>query len=187
MFEGVDPKVLRAVRALARELRYRELTRIVGRRVLVESVDAIDRSVRRVVPEIPGDAELISTNMSGTLAKYGILDLQYRLPALDAPPAGWRTLRALGLLDREPAESPDELALTHSFLLECLDACRSGAALMLIFLEGPRPCEVVGRDWLGRGAWRGEHVDAYLPQELTIIDACTTNCASVWLSKHFYM
>src|SRR5262245_33418722 len=87
MFEGVDPKVLGAVRALARELRFRTIEPIIGRRVRIESVGSIDSAVRTVVPELPANARLLGDddNRSATLAQYGLLDLRYEVDSIAAP------------------------------------------------------------------------------------------------------
>lgn len=185
MFEDVAPDVLGAVRALARELRYRPRPAWLGRRVRIDAADEIDAAVRRAVPELPPEARLRTEARQAqlSLAKYGILDLCFEVEAIDAPPIGFRTLRALGLMDREAGEDVADL---NGEVLGWLDECRRGPPLAKIFLEGPRPSDVIP-GWMKRRGWDGSLVGEYLPRELRIIDACETNGAFVWLLKHFYL
>lgn len=190
MFEGIDPVALGAVRALARELRYRSLPSLVGRRVRIDSVAAIDRAMRAALPEVPASSALANEGiqMGLTLAKYGILDLQFVGGAIDAPAVGFRELRELGLLQLDEAERGEEALWSSDAkaLTRWLDECRSGPPLTKVFLAGPRPRDVAP-SWFQRLGWRGRRVDEYLPQELEIIDACETNGSFVWLVKHFYL
>lgn len=190
MFEGVDPALLGTVRALARELRYRERTPLVGRTVWLESAACIDQAVRAAVPELGADAVLApDDSTTRALGALGILDLAYRLATLDAPAAGLRTLRALGFLERldDPeAREVAELLGDSRFLGDMLGECREGKGWLRLFVVGPRPADVVP-DWMKRGGWCGRLLEGYLPRRLSIIDACETNYRGVWLEKHFYL
>ena len=188
MFEGIDPKVLGAVRGLARELRYRHLPSIVGRRVRINAVDGIDTALRAALPEVPNGAKLGNDveYVHRALAKYGFLDLHYEVAAIDAPPIGYRALRELGLLARDEAESAADPVLSNQEVVAWLDECRTGPPLLKLFLEGPAPRDILP-GYLARRGFDGGLLGEYLPQEFTVIDACETTGSFIWLAKHFYL
>jgi hypothetical protein len=187
-----DPRLLR----IARELRYRPLPALIGRRVALASLASIEEVVRGLAwTYVPLDARWQPPEMlEGALAKYGLIDTELAAPEhlLDAPDTqrGLELLKQLGFL-----VSPEELAeLTEAFggdggafcfeqLIADLD---TRSCVLKLFLQDE--IEFDTRNARNKPTRpRLNLPDNYFPRELVVIDACVTNAGFVWFHKHFYL
>jgi hypothetical protein len=181
------------LRKVARGLRYRTLPGLVGRTVAIVDLRAVEEAIFLTLgPDLPEGCRLAGPELpfrEEAVAKYGILDLRFSVPAGlldDEPPGGLRLLRELGFLpgvQTAPWPRTDD----DPTCLETLrDEIAQGNDFLLLFLEGDRPA----------GPARGSAPDGtaslrvppgYLPRPFRVADACLANASSVWIWKHFYL
>ena len=181
------------VRQVARRLRYRTIDQLVGRRVTLRSLDTTLADIQAIVDEVfPGCvfAGPEERFRIGALAKYGLLDLRYDAKSEMAATSAHRGLSLLEELGFvvHPRNSDWATPIaddTFHFLADLLDDFDKNETLLKLFLEErperpfPPPAE-----W---ETWFREPSTMPFPKAMEIVDACVTNSASVWLSKHFYM
>jgi hypothetical protein len=182
------------VRRVARGLRYRPLSHLLGRVVAVSDLDRIEDAIRLSLgTDLPDGCRLAGPEprfREGAVAKYGILDLRFTAPgdilAGDVL-TGVPLLRELGYLPEEQVGPQHRDCDDPTWCLEMLqEDLDEGQTWLRLFLEGGRP---------GEGAWikgPGGHVslrvpEGYLPRAFRVTDACVTNANGVWLWKHFYL
>lgn len=198
----MDARTIALARRVDRELRYRTLTDMIGRHVVVASLDAISVCVRGLAAAwLPASARWRDpTEPSLALAKYGIIDA-----VLDAPLAllddartlvGIPVLRAVGRASRrgEPLPGDEkELDDDEKALMDALDEmdCITDLAadldrrecLLKVFLTSTPP----GHEPMQRVARRPALRAGFFPRDFVVADACVTNARSIWLAKHLYL
>jgi hypothetical protein len=186
-----DPRVLR----IARELRYRPLPALIGRRVEIASIASIEGMVRDLASlYLPFDARWQPPEMlEGALAKYGLIDTELSAPEhlLDIPDTqrGLELMRELGFLvsAEELAELAEALGDGGEFCFEQLIADLDARSCVLkLFLQDEIAFDARIARFKATALQLVLPVD-YFPRELVVIDACVTNARFVWFNKHFYL
>lgn len=172
------------VLAIARQLRYRTLERVVGQTVRVMSeASAVADVLEGLDRFLPARLELRRSPGGGlpTVAKYALLDLEFVLPpgpAIDLPRLSRKELRGLDVL--VPA-SPDETDVCVTSLFEEVTSDVFLLKLMLDVVNDERSVPERLRHTV-KGLPAG-----YLPRMFRVRDACITNGPTLWLGKHFYL
>jgi hypothetical protein len=183
------------LKSVAGHLRYRELTSLLGRKVVIQALDTVESDIRSALSDTPvSDGALASPErkyIEGAMAKYGILDLTFVSPSYQLDEDfqdGLGMLKRFGFLPRgkqaeELAKFDDALggnSTDPTCLRELDEDINQNEVVIRLFLEG-RKIGSLGPHILGKLP-----LD-YLPQEFTIKDACMTNAGFIWFHKHFYM
>ncbi len=177
---------LSLVKRLARDLRYRSLPELIGQSVVIQHADSIEEDLRKVLAHLLPLEALFEwprrPHMDRTLAKYGVLDVTFRIPTMMVPEEveqGLPLLKKLGFLPEQSIL--DQLPLTFENDPTCLselhDDLTDDQTFVRLWLEaqGPRPKALIALP------------DDYLPRPFTIRDACVSNATLVWFHKHFYL
>ena len=194
------------LKKIAKEICYRSLPSLKGRNVIIKSkktsiIDIhsviCDQSPYELVPY-----ELVPYECSDAVAKYGIQDLSFKVPATVLESnyqSGISLLQELGYVPpheeleearknaRETGmKSPDDPFCWQ----ELAEDIAKGHTLLLLFMKGEPvfPQEF----WsvpLSRKKKRQRMLKraSYFPREFKIIDACYTNARGVWFHRYFYM
>jgi hypothetical protein len=176
---------LTLVKRLAKDLRYRPLPELIGQSVVIQNVDSIEADLRQALaPLIPAEAIFEwpqRPHMERTLAKYGVLDVTFRVPStlLQADDEhGVSLLKKLGFLPEQSIL--DQLPLTFENDPTCLSELHDDLV----------PDHAFIRLWLESQDARPKLVELpadYLPRPFTVRDACVSNATLVWFHKHFYL
>jgi hypothetical protein len=177
---------LTLVKRLAKELRYRPLPELIGQSIVIRNADSIEEDLRRALAPLLSPEMIFEwprrPHMDRTLAKYGVLDVTFRVPTM--PPhtedeRGVHLLKKLGFL---PDQSIlEQLPLTFENDPTCLselhDDMTPDQTFIRLWLEAqdPRPKPSL------------ELPSDYLPRPFILRDACVSNAALVWFHKHFYL
>lgn len=192
-------KSIQLIKKLARELKYRSLLELVGRKITIFSVSTVEDDVRRELGSIvPEGCRLLTEPqlMKGMLAKYDFLDLTFSAPAylLESQyESGISLLKALYFIRDPSEESVDEelreISLLFgddpTFLSELADDLSKNMTVCRMFLDSTHP-----REWDKNNrmmALKLSLPSSYFPQVFVIGDACITNAGFVWFHKHFYL
>lgn len=197
---------------LLHEVRYREITELIGKEIVISTFSSIRQeltdAVHALIP-LNGQLELTSKNLSGTLAKYAILDLKFATSqqVLSEPDKlSRKALTDLGFLvskkdekaareleDRDPTciESLVEgLPEEKEWLLVFLELDPRGDPFMERFHARQRAIEAGVAPEEAYDVCLQEAVEALptrFPAKFKIIDACITNSDFIWFHKHFYL
>ena len=189
------------LREVSRQLKYRALAGLIGRGVVVTSMDSAPLEVAvQLQDRLPSGAQLKGPEAKYiriAVAKYGILDLTCFADGIvwkadDAP--GIPLLENLFFVVRDPAPS-DGSGLFDDKDPTCLEQLQKGIneqhTLLRLFLE-ERPKRTLkerltSSRQLGSDLSDGVDVlDNYFPRTFEVVDACLTNSNFVWFHKHFY-
>lgn len=191
-------KATRLIKKLATELKYRPLFDLVGRRIIIYSVDTVEDDIRRELGSIvPEGCRLLTESqlMKGMMAKYDFLDLTFSAPAYllnSQYESGISLLKALHFI-RDPSEEDDEEDDEVSELFRDDPTClghlvedvSKNMTVCRMLLNSTHP-----RDWDKNNRIMALELRlpfGYFPQVFVIGDACITNAKSVWFHKHFYL
>ena len=184
-----------------RKIRYRPLSDLTGRRVIIRSLADIRRALSQSLPSLisAGRFKLQDDQsfFAGVIAKYKILDLTF---------VGDATL--LTFADRITSENLCHLGLSNklsdkserddwglSFMEAITEEIRQDVCFLRVFMD----CEssdigMLRKEFFGRSGSPEKLLNAMIgqilqrfPMTFTISDACLTNCESIWLQKHFYL
>jgi hypothetical protein len=163
---------------VARQLRYRELPELIGRSVVIPSVDQVEATVMRCF-ELGPPINLLG-RFEATAAKYGLLDLEFTslqstLTLQDR--GGVALLKQLSFVKEDRTE---ENLRNEEFCLQELEESISGRELVKLFLISDLDLDsnpLRAKGFLQRSA---------LPRAFRVTDACLTNSDYVWFNKHFY-
>ncbi len=178
--------VQRTLLRLARALRYRTLHEAIGRRVGVTSEASIIPNILAALGDcLPAELARSTNPAAGlpTVAKYALLDLEFRTTKIDLPRLSLGELRELGLLVRAPIAG-DDIANDDFGLAQFVEEACGGnlfVKVMLDAIDDVRPIMERLQDTL-RGLPRD-----YFPRDFRVRDACITNVSAIWLGKHFYL
>jgi hypothetical protein len=184
---GDRPSAVAIVRKLARSLIYSVLDELLLQKVVVHSAETAPEDILAgLAGRIPPGTLFIGPELrhrSGTIAKYGLLDLRYQVEIpVSRPQAvhGLTALRELGFLEKA---SEDEAEDDLLFLKDMLEETGTGHLFLKVFLETEYDIEKAKRL---RRLYEGMP-SSFWPREFIVGDACITNAASVWINKHFYV
>lgn len=177
---------LSVIKHIVRRLRYQELGALIGKQIVINSLDSVEADVREALRiEYPFIGALNSQSFAFGFRKYGMLDLtfavgescpQVRLQEI-------RFLKQMGFLS-DPAKNPFPDAGV-GILEELADQVSEGAIQFRLFLKH--------RDYQ---PWYKEctldellkiDLTQHFPHHFEIVDACLTNADMIWLNKHFYL
>lgn len=179
---------VRRLLGIARGLRYRTLDGVVGRSARVASgptaiADVLTALDGRLPPRI--DATRQPAPPPKTIAKYGLIDLEFALPPGAAPalPRLSRAeFRALGVLGRD--QQSGDGAIDEACLDMFLEEVSEGSLLLKLILDAEGDERSVSERL--RHTAKGLP-GRYFPRSFRVRDACLTNAPMLWLSKHFYL
>ena len=179
------------IRRVARGLRYRSFDAMIGQTVLVSSIDAIVADIHTFVQRFRPDCVYTGHSegsLVGALAKYGILDFEFRAPdslLLSEFSTGIPLLKELGFLN-DTGDLPDDNEESRLWCLEELDqSIKEDGTLLKVFLEDVANRPVANETTF----WRliNDPSQIPFPIEFRVIDACVTNSGFAWIMKHFYL
>ncbi len=179
------------LRRLCREVRYREVTELIGTILcLTNPKDAPYDIIEVITPHIKCTPRFHRPELhyrQGAVAKYGLLDLEYRLTPDELTTnyrCGISLLKELGLIahnDRDELLDEDEKADAFEFFKMSCEELDLQQVFFKLFLTTPKEWEYTIQS-------NDEEISrTYWPREFTIKDACVTNLPSVWFARHFYM
>jgi hypothetical protein len=162
---------------IADRLRYRSLPDITGHTCDSASLKTLDHDIRaclaELIPDIGKPLDHDPLWIKQSLREHGVIDLAYEIPSEwldDGYEAGLQLLDRLGfLMDEDEAEQFDYVASLIGDNLE--DPT----------LLGELKADLDDQQTILRLLLMGGEA---FPQTLSIVDACITNAASVWLHKH---
>jgi hypothetical protein len=196
-----------------RKLRYRPLSDLTGRRVLIRELADLQAEFIQVLPSLmlTGKFKLRDqTPFLGMIAKYGMLDLTFigegaLLTDADRMTSG--IMRDLGFSNE--LSSPDEpgdpfLVDNRAFMETIIKDIREDFCFLRIFMccesydigmmrsdnqgsdqsSAAVPIRESPQEMMNR---RIESVKKRFPLTFVVEDACLTNCDAAWLVKHFYL
>lgn len=185
-----------SIKSLARTIRYRELSNLIGREITVHSIEGIIPDIQTaLVDSLPNDSRLIgpqSKSLRVMIAKYGIIDLEFEVESSNLS-SGFRkgisVLKELGfVIDPKSAEESASLARElfgdesddPTCLTQLGEELKQGKTVMRLFLRSERI--------QGMGSHLVGHLPSdYFPKLFTLEDACIANSGFVWFHKHFYV
>ncbi|MEM7624515.1 MAG: hypothetical protein AAF333_02685 [Planctomycetota bacterium] len=179
---------------VARNLRYRHLGDTIGQSVSVAGRHTIADDalafVRRYCEECGFEGPQ-QKYLEGQIAKYGILDLSFRLPhkSLDENyVSGVPLLRELGfdgsgINDEDWEGYGDE---KYAWFEELAKDIADESAFLRLFMRCSDPSVASGSVTEMMGRLR-DFSSTKFPLTFIIVDACITNSTFVWMNKHFYL
>lgn len=192
-----------------RKLKYRSLDELKQRRVRVSSFAKVQEEVLIAArPQLTRAYRLItpSTELSGGLGKYGILDLEFEncatLPDCDCVDS--KMLKDLGFFDKVERQAGIELGnksdpTCMSSVIENMDDERTyfkaflrcdtdDGAIKRLIAEAKRDPDFERSGLVDRTVARLiEEAEKRLPCEFVVEDACLTNSTYVWLHRHLWL
>lgn len=178
---------------IARNLRYKTFTPMLGKRVKISERTSITTEVAWFVAQFADSCSFYGPEqkyLDGQIAKYGLLDMQFtaRSTMLDADSKkGIPLLRELGFIDGNTQDLIEELGGDSASCLEELrDGIVENKTYLMLFLESSNPnmAEMSMRDRMARVY---DPAKIRFPIVFTVADACVTNSSFVWMNKHFYI
>lgn len=166
-------------------LKYQELTTLIGRSLRVSNAETAPNEVlaqcRNVLPaSIEFDKPALSVRV-GTISRYGILDLSYRINPSELwniEPGGENLAQALGLFQ----DMETMLEFEGGWEAELWENLRQGNAYARLFLKTWEQLTPEEREYRRK---HGVSPDFFI-QSYRVLDACLTNSDMVWFLKHFY-
>lgn len=178
---------------VARLLRYRTLTPMLGQTVMISSRTLIATETAALVSRFVDGCSFAGPtqkNLDGQIAKYGILDLHFDAPSsiLDADAdTGVPLLRDLGFVDN----GIEDLAEGRTGILaDCLNILHDGIeenkTHLLLFIESTEP-NVPKMTVTERFQRIHDPSIIRFPITFKVVDACVSNSLAVWMNKHFYL
>lgn len=178
---------------VARNLRYRTLTPMIGEYVTISDRTVVTNETSAFVARFVGGCSFAGPEqkyLDGQIAKYGILDLRFNAPntMLDADAdAGVSLLRELQFIDSGMEDLIEELGGDASYCLEELrDGIAENKTHLKLFLESSNP-NVSEMSMMHRMARMRDPSLIDFPITFAVVDACVSNSSFVWMNKHFYM
>jgi hypothetical protein len=150
---------------------------------MISSLETLEFDIRSAVtsPLLDNSTWEIKAErfVQGALAKYGLIDAEFKVPAswLESNyQQGESLLTALGF---DVAGVPDD-SLEYAVLETLYDELKLGVTWLKLFLRAKPtfsentsiPVKKLSAD--------------YLPRTFIVEDACLSNAGIVWLTKHFY-
>lgn len=204
----MNSKLLR----LLHEVRYREISELIGKEIVISIFSSIRQELTNAVHgliRLNGGLELTNDDLSGTLAKYAILDLKFAMAQrvlAEPDKLGRKALSDLGfLLSKEDQKVARELEEKDPTCIESLvEGLTARKEWLLVFLElAPRGDPILERLNATQHAIQTgvpveeasifalhqaiEALPTRFPAKFKIIDACITNSDFIWFHKHFYL
>lgn len=178
---------LRHVRRAARCLRYKSLPQLIDHTITISSLGEISHAVQAWLDSLVPNCKGIEANQAlGPLAKYGILDLEFRAPRelLPSRRAGVSTLKELAFFDGK-----DEWAKLNGgeedifFVEDLADSMTDNAILKLFMKDAVTPITEIRQRW----ELMRDPSEMQFPKQMRVLDACVSNSSCIWLLKHFYL
>jgi hypothetical protein len=182
---------LSLVKRIARRLRYRELTDIIGQQVVIHGLSTIEEDVLQQLSISNKDWTLVGPEakfLQRALGKYSLMDLTFKAPMsllIETYEGGIPLLRKLHFIPSssdELSKVADEVFLSEndpSCLNDLDESISAEHTFVKLFMESER-IQGTGKHLIG------ELPDGYFPRTFAVKDACVTNADFVWFHKHFY-
>lgn len=170
------------LRKLAQRLKYSQVIDILEREVIVRSPDSAQADVlEQLADGLPAELEPGGKDpvwIGATIAKYGLMDLEYGLPSemgSGAARIGANDLRQM-LKGNDPVE-PFESVL--ELLLEDLDKTPT---TLRLYLTTEHQWRADKQKYVHEGL-----PNSYWPLTFVVQDARITNSSLMWANHHFYL
>ena len=176
------------IKRIARQIRYQSLDSLIDETVSASSIDSIESEIQAFIQQSCPDGTFSGpprSNLVGTLTKYGILDLEFRMSEFLLVPelrTGIRLLKELGYLPRPDKISDAEKESNRGYLEGLDESIDEDGILLKVFLIDPN--FQISSD---RILQVQDHSRIPFPIEFSVVDACVTNSGYVWINKHFYL
>lgn len=178
--------------SVARTMRYRTLTPMIGEEVTISARLRISTEVSAFVARFIDECSFSGPEqkiIDLQIAKYGILDLRFAAPPrmfnrdMDA---GIPLLRRLGFINSDAQGTSGELGSDSICLEELRDGIAENETHLLLFLESTNP-KVSEMSVMDRMARIRDPLSINFPIVFKVVDACVSNSSFVWMNKHFYL
>jgi hypothetical protein len=188
-------KAFSAIKTVLRELKYLELTNVIGSKILIHSLATVEKEVQTVLQAntilFVGLLQTDEGTNQGSLKKYRLLDLVFDATSLlpETRSIDARFLKNTGYLpDTEDLkDGPIMPGCDDASLLEVLiDDINKKVWVVKMFLEDDELKNAIEQHRVAELS-KTFDVSSYLSREFSVRDACLTNCETVWLFKHFYL
>ena len=184
------------LRFLSNHLKYKSLDNFVGAKI---PLDISSPDMQNALHEVIKDhfhlsiSTLTKSNFSGTIAKYGLIDLEYTVDdkILFPEHSGLEIMKENLLLDRENDYSKEEKEASLQFLLDLKQDILQNQTYLKIFARVEtenkwlRTHPNLIREYLKSKELRIDSPDKILI--FKVEDVCLTNFSGIWLMKHFYL
>lgn len=184
-------KLLTLFKKIARQIRYRPLTELIGKTIQLDGLDQVEGVLLNVLPA--GCQLLVDVDhMTASLAKYGLLDLEFSAPAealsIDSL-SGIQVLRANPLLLPIDPEDiiPEDIKDGEVQLAHCLAQLERNKTVAKLFLTSTYPTMTIEEKLRFYKLYHKQLPNDFFPRAFVIKDACITNLASIWFWKHLYL
>jgi len=193
------------LKQVAREIKYLSLPNLIGREVKIRCFETIITDIFADLENLlPDKYKQISTIHPLTIAKYGILDLEFQVSPTyltDEYQSSISLLKELGFTKstqenqqaQEIAKSLGDQQANDPFCLtELAEELKKKQIFLKLFLESGSVVENYDLDQMSPEVYQDFFDNLslpsnYFPQKFSITDACFTNAGFVWFHKHFYL
>lgn len=180
---------MRHIRRAAKDLRYRSLPDLVGKKITIPSYSLLVPTFEQLLESLAPERSCLTEDLliAGLLAKYGFLDLSFRVRSelLPNKKAGIATLKELGFFDDKDAWEDLNGGDDDFFVVEDLADDIGEEAIIMLFVEDQE--KPMRRDTEAIMADVRDPSRMSFPKCMTVTDACVSNSSSVWACKHFYL
>ncbi len=181
---------LSLVKTIARQIKYCELTNLIGQSITIHDVNSVFDDVKRDL-QLPDDAMPVTRDEKYTrigIAKYGLIDIDFTVQGTEILNAveGFEAIRTLHLYQENPNLAKDDLFLEAGvgFLEEMVEDIEAGIVYLLLYLKTNHPEDINERKIQFKN-W--SIPDNYFPRKFVVKDAALCNTRFAWLTKHFYL
>ena len=182
---------LSSVRTVLRQFRYAVIPPAIGRRFSVTSHETLLADLGRFGNELAVGATLLYEDVEDfyrQIAKYGILDLQFAIhpeAVTSECRRGKSILRELGFGPESAARFAKVWPEFGGMMADIAANLEENRWYLMLFAKITGGA-VTGRPLVDSIRAARDWTKLPLPAEFEVVDACVTNTAHAWSSKHFY-
>jgi hypothetical protein len=186
---------LSLVKTIAKNIKYQELSELIGKTVTINSIDTLPDDIRRDLGLFANTRWLTKDEkfLRGAIAKYGLIDLDY-LYYGELPPtaeSGIKLIRRFHLVQENSENENDEFSreltgLGQSFLEDMGEELNSNQVYFKAFLRTEHPKGLEGLQTFFSFKQGQAFPDDYFPREFVVEDAALSNTSHIWMFRHFY-
>jgi|GEM_PF-6716085 len=179
------------VKAIARQIKYQQLDDLIGREVIINSVDSIFDDVKHEL-QLPTNAVPVTRDEKYSriaIAKYGLIDIDYTVQNIAIMKAltDFDAIRTLSLYQEPSGNYSDDdlfMEISLGYLEDMVQDLDSGMIYMMLYLETEHPDDIAERK---KQFEKFSIPDNYFPRKFVVEDAALCNTRLAWMMKHFYL
>ncbi len=187
------------------QVRYRELSDLIGRTVTISSLHRIGADLLLAVNSSVPPVSTVKPDFDqrAILGKYKMLDVAFPLQEPELSPSdtvGRQGLVELGYMEEHEAATNEKTEKDDDYFLRDLIQQTQQGKEWLKFVLDVWPLRDACREYMNAIRPNGQNadsdeawgklmiqVDQLFPGQFRIRDACITNARYIWFHKHFYM